>query len=302
MTTTHRDPQSLRPHRLRLAMTRPDPDSPRVHALVDSIREHGFDPAHPLLITDGGDVLVGVDRLYAARRLQLTAVPCLVTSAPPEVAILRDLSRRHYSAGARAYLAVPLIEAATIAGIRRRSENLKKGQQSPETVLGTVSGNPRQILLQSLGITEATMQKAQAVRRAFDSDKKLPWETPEGTVHQTAREWFEPKLLGDFEGDEHEGRRPIGLGGILKALGGKPAQRKAPEVEQLDLFRDGARSIFVRALSLPETKLARQLQDAVDLVIAHADDQDEAIDRLITIGRETISAAEAARERARAQA
>lgn len=293
MTATPRplllvDPRDLKLHPCRRAVPH-DPHGPAIDRLSDSMLQYGFLPEHPIIIheerraDDSVDrfIVKGEARWLAAKRRQLPQVPCVVSTLPPVTAFLLTLVRCHLSKGAIAYLAVPQLEKANAEGIAMRIKNLRKGQQTPEnSTRDNRASTPFDELCLLLDISRAEAFRAKAVWKAFQSDDLLEFSTPEGPVKMTARAWYEPKLLAHHQGDEREGQRPIGLGGILSALEGRESSRPATrEEEQLSLF-DGAfaklNSAWLKLKKLGEAKAARQLPDLVaqwddDLIDAMAD-------------------------------
>jgi hypothetical protein len=248
MKTDHRDPNDLRLHPLRKTVLLWSKDDPRLDHLSDAIAE-GFDPAKPIVVIEPNLVIEGVGRWLAAKRQQLRSVPVVVTTEPPTLVLLRDWQRRHFSKGALAYLVAPMFEEAVRDGIKFRSQNLRKGQCSPETVSDTVSGNlDAGGILERLGIGFNTLEKARQVHKLFLDPKPYPFPTPEGDVEMTLKAWFEPKIMAQHEGDEHEGRRPLGLGALLKAIGSIKVTKGAARLvdPQLELFTGGLGAVSKR--------------------------------------------------------
>lgn len=241
MKTDRRDPNDLKLHPLRKTILLWSKDDPRLDHLSDSVAE-GFDEAKPIVVIEPNLVIEGVGRWLAAKRQQLRSVPVVVTEEAPTLVLMRDLHRRHLSKGAIAYLLDPIWEEIVRDGIRSRSENLKKGQCSPENVLirdreQTMASD----LCARLGVSQSTMEKARQVHKLFLDPKPYPFPTPEGDVEMTLKAWFEPKILAQHEGDEHDGQRPLGLGAVLKAIGSiKVTKGSARLVDpQLELFTGG---------------------------------------------------------------
>ena len=70
-------------------------------ALVESIREHGYDPAHPVVVDEDGNILDGHHRDRAADECGISAprvvLPGLTEEQKVEYALRANLQRRHLS-------------------------------------------------------------------------------------------------------------------------------------------------------------------------------------------------------------
>ena len=251
-----RDPAELRPHSILATIPVPDKDAPEVCACADAIREQD---GHllPLVIDERGQLLTDDSRLrwMAARRMQLTEVPVLVQpgALAPVIALNALIHRAHLTKSALAYLAVPLLQPAFEAARAARLENLKKGNVSP-IAHGVRYGQNMDDLAKAIGICPRLLDSAKQVRKEFETDRKLYTFEVEGgsqdgaEIQQTLKDHFEPKLLRQQVDSEHAQHRPIGLGGVLKAI---PSIRKyeklggvRPTSEQLDLFTGGLTNRF----------------------------------------------------------
>lgn len=243
-----RDPADLRPHSILHHIPAPAKDAPEVCACADTIRDQD---GHllPLVIDETGHLLTDDSRLrwMAARRMGLLTVPVVVQPAElaPVIALNAIVHRAHFTKSALAYLAVPLLKPAFEAGRSARLECLKKGQNP--VVRSADYGKTWEELAETIGVSRMMLGAAQQVHAEFEKDKKkYPFAIEGGAndgaiVHKTLREHFEPKILRHQQGDEHEGTRPIGLGGVMKAIGSIRSTKGAAKVNasQLDLFTGG---------------------------------------------------------------
>lgn len=243
-----RDPADLRPHAILAHVPAPAKDSPEVCACADTIRELD---GHllPLVIDEAGHILTDDSRLrwMAARRMGLTEVPVVLQPAAlaPVIALNAIVHRAHFTKSAIAYLAVPLLKPAFEAARHHRMECLKKGEKP--VVVSHDYGTSVEAMAEKFGFHRDLLFKAQQVHAEFEKDKKK-YDFPvyggasDGEIaQQTLREHFEPKILRHQQGDEHEGTRPIGLGGVMKAIGSIRSTKGAPKKTdtQLELFTGG---------------------------------------------------------------
>lgn len=240
-----RDPADLRPHSILHHIPAPAKDAPEVRACADTIGEQDGHVL-PLVIDEAGHLLTDDSRLrwMAARRMALTEVPVVIQpgALATVVALNAVIHRAHFTKSALAYLAVPMLKASFEAARHVRLECLKKGQKP--VVHSVDYGKTWEDLAEKLGISRALLAAAVQVHSEFEKDKKKYTFTIDGgdqdgaTVQQTLREHFEPKILRQQQGDEHEGNRPIGLGGVMKAIGSIRSTKGVPKTNgtQLDLF------------------------------------------------------------------
>lgn len=246
MTKTDlRDPADLRPHSILHHIPAPAKDSAEVRACADTIAEQDGHVL-PLVIDETGHLLTDDSRLrwMAAKRMGLTEVPVVIQPAAlaPVIALNAVIHRAHFTKSAIAYLAVPLLKPAFEAARSARLESLKKGQNP--VVRSADYGKTWEELAEKIGVSRMILGAALQVHAEFEKDKKKYPFTIDGgdqdgaTVHQTLREHFEPKILRHQQGDEHEGTRPIGLGGVMKAIGSIRSTKGVPKTNgtQLDLF------------------------------------------------------------------
>jgi hypothetical protein len=251
MKTEHRDPALLSPHPILKHIPAPAKDAPEVCALADIIRDQD---GHllPLVIDEQNHILTDDSRLrwMAAKRMQLTQVPVVLqpSALAPVIALNALMHRQHYTKSALAYLAMPLLKPAFDAARHQRLEILKSGGKG--TIGHSVTyAQTWEELAGKIGVSKGLFVAAKQVHAEFERDKKQYTFEVEGgaddgrQVEQTLREHFEPKLLRHQAGDEHEGSRPIGLGGVMKAIGSIRAYEKTGGVKQtspqLELFTGG---------------------------------------------------------------
>lgn len=249
---TLRDLAELRPHAILRHIPEPAKDAPEVCACADAIAEQDGHVL-PLIIDEAGHLLTDDSRLrwMAAQRAGVKEAPVVVQPGElaPVIALNALLHRPHFTKSALAYLAVPLLKPALDAARAHRHECLKKGQKPVAHAVGYGEGRAQTLdqLAKTIGISPALLDSAKQVHAEFEKDKRTYEFTIEGgardgeTIEQTLREHFEPKILRHQQGDEHEGTRPIGLGGVMKAIGSIRSTKGAPRKTdtQLDLFTGG---------------------------------------------------------------
>jgi ParB-like chromosome segregation protein Spo0J len=246
--SNQRDPADLRPHPILHHIPAPAKDAPEVFACADAIREQDY--LQPLIITEAGEILTDDSRLrwMAARRMGLELVPVIVQPAElaPVIALNALVHRAHYTKSAIAYLAVPLLKPAFDAAKAARLENLRKGHNSPK-VHSVHYRETAEDFAEANGICRRLLFNAKAVRAEFERDRKVyTFEVDGGPedgakIEQTLKEHFEPKILRQQVDSEHQAQRPIGLGGVMKAIGSIRQTKGAPKITdpQLELFTGG---------------------------------------------------------------
>lgn len=219
----------------------------RFIALVEDMRENGI--RTPWRVDREGHVLEDQDVLKAAKQLQIRQVPVIRTEEEPAAAIVGALvHRKHYSKGALAYVCYPLLKDAHAAALRRRIQNLKKGEarSSTESTIGKTED-----FCESLGFGRDQFFKAKQAHEIFDKrDKEIAeWEAANPAaagLHaakkansmeakitgrpEDLRAIYEPKLLN---GEMALGAMLAGIGG-LEATKGKPRE----DYGQLELFSE----------------------------------------------------------------
>lgn len=291
-----RDPADLRPHSILQHIPAPAKDAPEVRACADAIAEHDGH-VQPLVIDETGHLLTDDSRLrwMAAKRMGLTEVPVVLQQAElaPIIALNAIIHRAHYTKSALAYLAVPLLKPAFEAARAFRHENLRNSKKSSIAhSVGYVATLAE--LAAKIGVSPALLDSAKQVHAEFEKDKRTYEFTLEGgerdgeVVHQTLREHFEPKILRHQQGDEHDGNRPIGLGGVMKAIGSIRSTKGAPKKtdSQLELFTGGLDALGKR-LSYWNDLDAAQKKQAEPKLDAFFDAMDE---ELLELSFEKIKA------------
>ena len=195
-------------------------------AFCSGLKKAGF--TRPILLDENEQVIDDHSRmqLRAALRWQMKEVPVqLCSSADAPMLLIHSMAHvRHLSKSAIAYLAYPNLAPAMEASRLRRLENLRKGQEIPESCSVAIGDQTAEELGIELGIGRELLRMARDLHAAF---KKYPGKycfnvaggAKDGaTVECTLKDGYEPKLLQAFVGSEHEQKRPLGLGGILAGI------------------------------------------------------------------------------------
>lgn len=108
----------------------------------------------PLQVNAQNEVEDGRHRLLAALRIdKLMELPCDVTDGSDAETLVCEklLQRRHYTKSARAYALRHMATKAAQAGREAKVQNLRKGEESPESRFNRLSGNQTpETTLQSL--------------------------------------------------------------------------------------------------------------------------------------------------------
>ena len=308
MHTPTRDPNELTIHPALKNVPEWDKDDADFHALIESVREQGI--THPLIIDESGRVLDLDSRALwrAAKRLQLAEVPvrvCADADAAGQI-VAGLIQRRHFTKGARAYLVQPLLKEAFESSRRKRWENLKIGEKPndlPKVPSGDFrEGGPRTVedFAERLGLERKLLFAAANVHKAFADPKEYEFTVEGGArdgevVTCTLKEWFEPRLLAMGTGDEHDGNRPLGLGGVLKAIGSvKETKGKARgESKQLELFASDFNGTFFQL----KKQGLDQVRARLRLYVAERVTSDEDLDLLDQFGAELRSIARERRKK-----
>ncbi len=279
-----RDPAELRPHSILNHIPAPAKDAPEVCACANAIREQD---GHllPLIIDETNQILTDDSRLrwMAAKRMGMDEVPVTVQpgALAPVIALNAITHRAHYTKSAVAYLAVPMLKDAFEAARAHRLECLKQGKAA-SAVHSVHYGKTWEIYAGNVGICRRMLANAVQVHREFDKDKtKYRFEVEGGAedgqpIEQTLREHFEPKILRQQVDSEQQAQRPIGLGGVMKAIGSIRTyvglDGKKPVSEQLELFTDGLATLRRRLaiyanLSPSDQRKAREaFQELMDVM------------------------------------
>lgn len=217
---------SLRPHPLLGWMPSIPQAIEETGALEASVRRDGV--LQPILVDTLSQVLDGRRRLVAAGRAGLESVPVKIVEPGQEVAaILASLVvRRHLTKGQLAYTAFPLLEPAVEESRKRRHQNLRKGDDSPNVDSVDYRGTKTvEDFAQSLGFGRDLVFQAQALHRRIEKDPDLKPEIEEAVF-----------ILGH------------GLGAVIAGLAGKDATagKNRPESRQLELFAQGWQTVGKR--------------------------------------------------------
>jgi hypothetical protein len=291
------DPKDLRPHPILTAIPAPAKDDPQVCACADAIREQDGH-LQPLVIDEANQILTDDSRLrwMAANRMGMREVPVVLQpgALAPVIALNALVHRSHYTKSAIAYLAVPMLQSAFEAARAARLENLRKGHKSP---IAHSVGYAHNLdgLAKAIGVSPALLDSAKQVRAEFDKDRKkysLPVEggAEDGKItQQTLKEHFEPKILRQQVDSEHVAHRPVGLGGVMKAIGS--IRRYAsiggvrPEIDQLQLFESGLKNSFRYWTELDAAEKAKARQKLQAWVASMPVEVVEEIDALIKARR-----------------
>ena len=206
------DPADLTVHPDSKKMPEMPNDSEEFLALVDDIADRGID--QPLLIDKQNRIVDGKNRWRAARRLQLKLVPTILVPDTDVASIIIGtlLNRRHYSKGARAYLAYPLMQKAWEEAVKRKQECLKRGGSTLSALRDTKTVEE---LAESIGIGRTLFIQARDVHEAFEK---------------------KPKLREQFESDILTGE--TGLGAVKAGIAGQEKTKDKPrnQEDQFELF------------------------------------------------------------------
>lgn len=205
------DPKALGVHLALKHIPRLAADSEGARAITASIATAGI--LEPLK-TKAGLVVDGRERLRAALELHYDAVPCIeIADGEVHSVILHSLiARKHYTKSALAYLAQPFFERALDEGKKRRLENLKRGDESPDRQLRILSGNT-EAAAEQLGINRQFLFSARNIHGHFKKEPAL-------------REHFEPLILSG----------EMGLGQVLQGIAGWEATKGKPKGEREQLL------------------------------------------------------------------
>jgi hypothetical protein len=188
---------------------------------VDDVRENGV--KHPIQILAEGFVVDGESRRQWAIAADVRKIRCeIVSEVEAYDIILRELfRRRNPTKGQRAYIAADFFQEAINAGLRKKGQNLRKGQCSPkaESIGYRDGAQTASELASSMGISADLYQQAMKLKKIFakDSDLRAEWE---------------PKILDQD--------KPIGLGACIAGIAGadadQPNRALGVIAGQLELF------------------------------------------------------------------
>jgi hypothetical protein len=256
----HRDPKSLRLHKLRKHFPPINKDSSDWIALTDSVAASGI--LQPLLITAEGFIADGGWRWEAAKDWQLKEVPCQIVADDAVGVIIAEtlLARKQMTRGAAVYLILPIVSAVVLSAEHRRLDNLKQGRKTNEIELKpqcfSMSSNwnsdESQMAVRNLcfrlGVSKSTFYQARlvwellneptcaALKKLFtDSHKKAPANISQ--IQTDFRNELEPQLL---MGEKNLWNVESGIKGALTGGAHEPPNK------QLELFDDALEKLAVR--------------------------------------------------------
>ena len=208
-------------------------DDPRFIALVASVRERGID--QPLLLDPDGRLIDGRNRLAASRAAELPAVPCLTKGADEVASVIIEslVARRHYTKGALAYLAYPLLKTGLEEARKRAAEKQAKNLKFPT--------NPRETTQSSLEAEKGRAATLEALFRQWGFSRDLLLQAED--VHELLDQ--QPGLRTEWETKILSGEVGLGaaLAGIKGLLATKGKQKKKRSVE---LLEEAARAFQLR--------------------------------------------------------
>lgn len=257
----------------------------RLGTMADSVKEDGI--IEPLKITKGKAIVDGVMRWRAAKRMQLSEVPCVIVPDEdvPGIILQTLVQRRHCTKSQLAYLTFPIMQAGFVASRDKRHQNLRKGQQTPDSAANALSGKTAADFAESIGICRHLFFDAQKVHELFETHREKRDLTDQDDVTErnvTFREFYEKRILRPDD--------PYGLGAVVAGIGSSlknNGKARPPVSSQLNLFTGGLDTAAHRFTYWPKfnDEEKRAGKDAVAALIAQ-------------LPEETIPTAEAAlRER-----
>lgn len=208
-------------------------DTPEMVALTASIETNGF--LQPFIINERDQIMDGRHRRVGGKRAGVTAVPCIMRPDAEAASIIVEslVGRRHYTKGARAYLAAPLLVAAAEANKEARKNQLLAGA-NPRKPTQWAFGTSDDDFAAQLGFGVELARQAKDIHRKFaTADERLTkwcekfpdlvkqiggpgkvsgypapeWAQP---VPENLRERFEPQILSG----------EMGLGAVIQAIAG----------------------------------------------------------------------------------
>ncbi len=216
---THSAITTLTLHPLLLELPRVDAETEAVRALIHAIRDVGR-ILEPLKI-NRGRVVAGRKRFLAAQTLGLAEVPTdpIADDEVATVILQTLLARAHYTKGARAYLAIPIVDSA-LKETRQRAISAARSGLSGSKSESTqwTFANSTDELIEKMQISRALYYQAKEIRKKFAGVRGL-------------REEWEPKILSG----------EMGLGQVQQAIAGKIAAlegRTAPKGDAQQLLFD----------------------------------------------------------------
>lgn len=198
VTVVLEDPTSLALHPVARLLPELSDDDPEFVALLEDIRDRGI--LDPIKICEQNRILDGRHRWRAAKKLKLPLVPTITYGEEDAHPIILHslLLRRHYSKGARAYFAYPLLR-----------EEYKRAQ------LQGTAGVTVESLAERVGISKSLFKSAGQLHEIFERDPEY-------------KDLVLPKILSGESG----------LGALIAGFAGRQATKSKARKDsnQLDLF------------------------------------------------------------------
>ena len=239
------DPKNLSVHRSLDKLPALASDSPEFISIVTSVQEIGIQEPLKIVLNaesdDTGIIIDGRHRWRAAKRLGLTAVPCIVIQYQDskQVALASLTCRRHYTKAQLVYVCIDLMEDAFVEA----SERMFSGTGNPANSVRRVEKG-LEMWADELGVSRRYLEQVRELRKLFEDKAKRDLRSDkddESQIDTTFREFWEPRIL--------RSENPLGIGGVLTAIkqvlsiekkadagiehtGGAPQEHEA----QLDLF------------------------------------------------------------------
>ena len=272
--------EDLAVHPLAAKMPMLPEDALEMVALLASIELHGLD-RQPLIIDPHDRLMDGRHRKLMAKRAGIGDVPCIVRpeEEAPSIIVESLVGRRHYTKGARAYLAAPLLVAAAEANKEARTQQLLAGA-NPRKPIQSVFGNNEEGFAAQLGFSGDLARQAKDIHKKFAAaDERLAkwrdkfpdlvkqiggpgkesgypvpeWAQP---VPENLRNRFEPKILS---GD-------LGLGAVIQAIAGLEATKGQPRAEQREfaLIMEGFKTMRLRVARWDKLSPEEEAQAAAE--------------------------------------
>jgi hypothetical protein len=197
-------------------------------------------------------IVDGRKRWRAAKQLGMGQLPWQPVAENEVAGVILSclIQRGHFTKSALAYLAYPLMSIAHDEAVRRRLQNLRKGQQTPE-VQGVQFGKRVEDFADKIGVSCRLYLEARRVHEIFRQDPEY-------------KAQMEPRILAQPIGGEHESKRPVGLGAVVAGWGGRGNKDKIRvDRRQLDLFEDAVCSLVIRWQKLPQDERTAALRNQV---------------------------------------
>jgi hypothetical protein len=200
-------------------------DSPEMAALIRSVETHGF--LRPVIVNDRDEIMDGRCLVLAAEKIGRSAVDCLVRPDEDAATIILDTlcARRHLTKSALAYLAFPIMEAASEAREAARIRGLMAGKnhrKATQLLSGKISIEETAV---QLGFSREYFYKSRQVHALFAEQPAF-------------KAQMEPLLLSSDERDQ------VSLQGVLAGWTGKQNEgQPRRQADQLDLFDDAFRTL-----------------------------------------------------------